>query len=58
MLRILPEDGEGVIKGKLSSKFGAPLNTLDDIAEAARDGGVDIVGVGFHVGSHCHSGTD
>ena len=55
LIRILPDDKEGDIKGKLSSKFGAPFSSLSALAKAAFDNGIAIVGISFHVGSHCHS---
>ena len=55
LIRILPDDKEGEAQASLSSKFGAPLKLLPDLAQAAKKGNVSIIGISFHVGSHCHS---
>ena len=55
LIRILPDEQEGDTQASLSCKFGAPLKTLPALVQAAQQGNVTVVGVSFHVGSHCHS---
>ncbi|XP_063685988.1 ornithine decarboxylase-like [Bolinopsis microptera] len=55
LIRILPDDKESDSQASLSTKFGAPLRILDDLMKAATNHKVTVVGISFHVGSHCHS---
>ncbi len=51
VLRIeVPNDGALV---ELSSKFGAPLNDCRALLNHARQLGLNVIGVSFHVGSQC-----
>ncbi|KAJ1177974.1 hypothetical protein NDU88_003224 [Pleurodeles waltl] len=49
LLRIKTDDSKSC--GHLSSKFGAPLEACRHILEEARQLGITVVGVSFHVGS-------
>ena len=55
LIRILPDDKESDSQASLSTKFGAPLRILDHLMRAATKHKVTVVGISFHVGSHCHS---
>ncbi|KAI1776456.1 pyridoxal-dependent decarboxylase [Hypoxylon cercidicola] len=48
-LRILTDDSSSLCR--LSLKFGASLDSTDDLLALARDLGLNVVGVSFHVGS-------
>ena len=48
-LRILTDDSSSLCR--LSLKFGASLDTTDSLLATARDLGLNVVGVSFHVGS-------
>ncbi|KAI9804061.1 MAG: Ornithine decarboxylase [Phylliscum demangeonii] len=48
-LRILTDDSSSLCR--LSLKFGAPLDTTRELLLLARDLGLNVVGVSFHVGS-------
>lgn len=49
VLRILTDDSSSMCR--LSVKFGADLNTAFDLLQLAKDLGLNVVGVSFHVGS-------
>jgi ornithine decarboxylase len=51
VLRVLTDDSKSVCQ--LGTKFGAPLEHVESLLEAARDLDVRLVGVSFHVGSGC-----
>ncbi|KAF9578038.1 hypothetical protein BGW38_006389, partial [Lunasporangiospora selenospora] len=51
VLRILTDDSKSLCK--LGLKFGAPLDTTANLFMTARELGLDVVGVSFHVGSGC-----
>lgn len=51
VLRILTDDSGSLCK--LGLKFGAPLGEVRSLLERARDLGVDVIGISFHVGSGC-----
>ncbi|KAJ1678623.1 Ornithine decarboxylase [Spiromyces aspiralis] len=51
VLRILTDDSKSLCK--LGLKFGASLDVTNHLLETARDLGVNVVGVSFHVGSGC-----
>lgn len=48
-LRILTDDSGALCQ--LGLKYGAPLNTTQSLLELARELGLSVVGVSFHVGS-------
>ena len=48
-LRILTDDSTSLCR--LSDKFGASMDTTRDLLQLARDLGLNVVGVSFHVGS-------
>jgi ornithine decarboxylase len=48
-LRILTDDSSSLCR--LSLKFGASLDTTDDLLALAKELGLNVVGVSFHVGS-------
>ena len=52
-LRILSDDSNSLCK--LSMKFGASMDTTDDLLALAAELGLNVVGVSFHIGS---SATD
>ncbi|KAH9984160.1 ornithine decarboxylase [Xylariaceae sp. FL0662B] len=49
LLRILTDDSSSLCR--LSLKFGASLDTTDDLLALAKELGLNVVGVSFHVGS-------
>uniref|UniRef100_A0A3Q3SD06 ornithine decarboxylase n=1 Tax=Mastacembelus armatus TaxID=205130 RepID=A0A3Q3SD06_9TELE len=51
VLRIATDDSKAVCR--LSVKFGAPLKACRSLLERAKELGLDVVGVSFHVGSGC-----
>lgn len=51
MLRIATDDSKAVCR--LSIKFGAQLKACRGLLERAKELGLDVVGVSFHVGSGC-----
>ncbi|KAG0033498.1 hypothetical protein BGZ81_008325 [Podila clonocystis] len=51
VLRILTDDSKSLCK--LGLKFGAPLNTTGALLATARELGLNVIGVSFHVGSGC-----
>ena len=48
-LRIMTDDSSSLCR--LSMKFGAPMDTTDNLLSLAKELGLNIVGVSFHVGS-------
>ncbi|KAL1914501.1 uncharacterized protein VTP21DRAFT_8215 [Calcarisporiella thermophila] len=52
LLRILIDDSKS--KYKLGKKFGAPLDSTQALLRSAKELGLSVVGVCFHVGSDCH----
>ncbi|TPX06924.1 uncharacterized protein E0L32_011148 [Thyridium curvatum] len=48
-LRIITDDSASLCR--FSLKFGAPLDTTDNLLATARELGLNVVGVSFHVGS-------
>ncbi|CAD6905070.1 unnamed protein product [Tilletia controversa] len=52
VVRILTDDSKSVCQ--LGLKFGAPLSSVPRLLEKARELGLDVVGVSFHVGSGCY----
>uniref|UniRef100_A0A8C7XHB2 ornithine decarboxylase n=1 Tax=Oryzias sinensis TaxID=183150 RepID=A0A8C7XHB2_9TELE len=51
VLRIATDDSKAVCR--LSVKFGAPIKACRGLLERAKELGLDVVGVSFHVGSGC-----
>lgn len=51
LLRIVTDDSESLCR--LSCKFGAHPEMWPDLLKTARDIGLNVVGVAFHVGSGC-----
>lgn len=52
VVRILTDDSKSLCR--LGLKFGAPLSTVPALLSTARELGLDVVGVSFHVGSGCY----
>jgi ornithine decarboxylase len=52
VVRILTDDSKSLCR--LGLKFGAPLATVPTLLATARELGLDVVGVSFHVGSGCY----
>jgi len=55
ILRIITDDRGS--QCRLSSKYGAPRHKWRSLLQAAKDHGLDCVGVSFHVGSGCRDAT-
>jgi ornithine decarboxylase len=53
VLRIAVDDSNSVCK--FSSKYGAPLEDVPHLLNVAKDLGLNMIGVSFHVGSGCYS---
>jgi len=53
VLRIAVDDSNSVCK--FSSKFGARLEDVPHLLNVAKDLGLNVIGVSFHVGSGCYS---
>ncbi|POW02422.1 hypothetical protein PSTT_11791 [Puccinia striiformis] len=51
VLRILTDDSGSLCR--LGEKFGAPLENVKNLLERAKELGVNVIGVAFHVGSGC-----
>lgn len=51
VLRIATDDSKSVCR--LSIKFGAQLKACRGLLERAKELGLDVIGVSFHVGSGC-----
>lgn len=51
VLRILTDDSKSLCR--LGLKFGAPLDTCPGLLKLAKQLGLNVVGVSFHVGSGC-----
>ncbi|KAF8322616.1 ornithine decarboxylase [Clavulina sp. PMI_390] len=52
VVRILTDDSKSLCR--LGLKFGAPLSTVPALLSTARELGLNVVGVSFHVGSGCY----
>src|SRR5258708_12047928 len=52
VVRIVTDDSKRLCR--LGLKFGAPLVTVPVLLATARDLGLDVIGVSFHVGSGCY----
>ena len=55
IMRIITDDRGS--QCRLSSKFGAPRHKWRLLLQAAKDHGLEVVGVSFHVGSGCRDAT-
>jgi len=53
LLRIITDDSQSVCR--FSTKFGAPLTSTQQLLSLAKELGLNVVGVSFHVGSGCMS---
>jgi len=53
LLRIITDDSQSVCR--FSTKFGAPLPQCDSLMALAKELGLNLMGVSFHVGSGCMS---
>jgi len=53
LLRIITDDSQSVCR--FSTKFGAPLSECDKLLRLAKDLGLNVMGISFHVGSGCMS---
>lgn len=51
VLRIATDDSKA--RCPLSVKFGVPLKACRSLLEQAKELGLDVIGVSFHVGSGC-----
>ncbi|KAG2225069.1 hypothetical protein INT45_003269 [Circinella minor] len=51
LVRILTDDSKSLCQ--LGLKFGAPLDTVKDLLQTAKELNLNVVGVSFHVGSGC-----
>lgn len=51
MLRIAVDDSKSLVR--LSSKFGARLETVEKLLKRAGELDLEVIGVSFHVGSGC-----
>lgn len=51
VLRIATDDSKALCP--LSVKFGVPLKACRGLLEQAKELGLDVIGVSFHVGSGC-----
>ncbi|CAO3676816.1 unnamed protein product [Rhizopus stolonifer] len=51
VLRILTDDSSSLCQ--LGLKFGAPLDTVEDLLRTAKELELNVMGVSFHVGSGC-----
>ena len=52
VIRILTDDSKSLCR--LGLKYGAPLVTVPGLLSRAKDLGLDVIGVSFHVGSGCY----
>ena len=55
LMRIVTDDRGS--QCRLSSKFGAPRSRWRNLLAAAKQSGMEVVGVSFHVGSGCRDST-
>jgi ornithine decarboxylase len=55
VVRILTDDSKALCR--MGIKFGASLATVPSLLEKAKELGLDVVGVSFHVGSGCYDPT-
>lgn len=55
IMRIITDDSGS--QCRLSSKFGAPRQHWRELMREAKNAGLEVVGVSFHVGSGCRDAT-
>lgn len=55
VIRILTDDSKSLCA--FGIKFGAPLSVVPSLLAKAKELGLDVVGVSFHVGSGCYDPT-
>jgi ornithine decarboxylase len=55
VLRILTDDSKSLCR--LGLKFGAPLATVPSLLIKAKELGLDVIGISFHVGSGCYDSS-
>lgn len=55
LLRIITDDSQSICR--FSTKFGAPLDTTHRLLTLAKELGLNVSGISFHVGSGCMSAT-
>jgi ornithine decarboxylase len=53
VLRIITDDSHSICK--FSTKFGAPMTQTKNLLKLAKELGLNVVGISFHVGSGCMS---
>ncbi len=51
VLRIITDDSNSLCK--FSTKFGAPLETIQTLLKQAKELNMNVIGISFHVGSSC-----
>lgn len=51
VLRLLPDDSGSIMR--FGSKFGACVSQCDELLDASKELGLQIIGVSFHIGSGC-----
>lgn len=55
IVRILADDSKSICR--FGIKFGAPLEVVPSLLSKAKELGLDVIGVSFHVGSGCYDPT-
>lgn len=55
IVRILADDSKSICR--FGIKFGAPLEAVPGLLSKAKELGLDVIGVSFHVGSGCYDPT-
>src|SRR5216683_2683943 len=55
VLRILTDDSKSMCR--LGLKFGVSLDIIPDLLAKAKDLGLDVIGISFHVGSGCYDSS-
>mmetsp|Transcript_20109 Transcript_20109/g.20139 ORF Transcript_20109/g.20139 Transcript_20109/m.20139 type:complete len:456 (+) Transcript_20109:46-1413(+) len=55
VIRIYADDSKAVCR--LGKKFGIPIDLVPELVQEAKEIGVNIVGISFHVGSGCTDAT-
>jgi len=56
VVRVLPPESDKV-QCQLGIKYGAPLKQVPQLLKVAKELGLSVVGVSFHVGSGCYDAT-
>jgi ornithine decarboxylase len=55
IVRILADDSKSICR--FGIKFGAPLEVVPSLLSKAKELGLDVIGISFHVGSGCYDPT-